>query len=315
MNGLADSPQSQPLAPPPAAPPVVVITGQSGAGLSTALKALEDLGYEAVDNLRLSLLTHLVEQASDRPLAIGIDSRTRDFSADAVLGELDRLRHATGRAVSLLFMEASDEALQRRYTETRRPHPLATDRPVPDGIARERTLLWPLRDNADVVVDTTQLSIHDVRRLLGGHFRLDTAPSLHVFVTSFSFRHGVPREADLVFDVRFLDNPHWVPDLRPLTGNDAPVGAFIEKDGDFPAFFENLTRLLAPLLPRYMSEGKRYLTIAVGCTGGRHRSVFVANRLAAWLQTQGSRVGVAHRELDRSGVSPEPAHVVNRETR
>ncbi|MDE1148917.1 MAG: RNase adapter RapZ [Azospirillaceae bacterium] len=296
-------------------PPVVVVTGLSGGGLSTALKALEDLGYEAVDNLRLTLLTHLVEQARDRPLAIGIDSRTRDFSADAVLAELDRLRQAAGRSVSLLFMEASDEVLQRRYTETRRPHPLAIDRPVADGIARERTLLWSLRDNADVVIDTTQLSIHDVRRLLGGHFRLDTAPSLHVFVTSFSFRHGVPREADLVFDVRFLDNPHWNADLRPLTGNDAAVGAFIEKDGDYAGFFDNLTRLLAPLLPRYSGEGKRYLTIAVGCTGGRHRSVFVANRLAAWLQTQGFRVGVTHRELDRSGVSPEPAIVTNREIR
>ncbi|HYE53051.1 MAG TPA: RNase adapter RapZ, partial [Azospirillaceae bacterium] len=164
--------------------PVVLVTGMSGAGLSTALKALEDLHYEAVDNLRLSLLTALVSQADDRPLAVGIDSRTRDFTADALVRELSRLRDHPELAVRLLFMEASDEVLQRRYTETRRPHPLALDRPVPDGIQRERTLLMPLRDCADVVIDTSQLSIHDVRRLLTGHFRLDSDPTLHVFVTS-----------------------------------------------------------------------------------------------------------------------------------
>lgn len=287
--------------------PVVVITGMSGAGLSTALKALEDLGYEAVDNLRLSLLTALVTQAHDRPLAIGIDSRTRDFAADALMAELEGLRQQPILFVRLLFMECSDEVLQRRYTETRRPHPLALDRTVADGIARERRLLWPLRDSADVVIDTSDLSIHDVRRLLTGHFRLDSDPTLHVFVTSFSFRHGLPREADLVFDVRFLDNPHWEPALRPLTGLDAKVGAYIERDADYSVFFTRMTDLLKPLLPRYAREGKSYLTIAVGCTGGRHRSVFAAQRLTDWLRAQGHKVGLSHRELERQASGPEPA--------
>jgi UPF0042 nucleotide-binding protein len=287
--------------------PVVVITGMSGAGLSTALKALEDLGYEAVDNLRLSLLTALVSQAHERPLAIGIDSRTRDFAADALMEELDGLRRQPILFVRLLFMECSDEVLQRRYTETRRPHPLALDRTVADGIARERRLLWPLRDSADVVIDTSDLSIHDVRRLLTGHFRLDADPTLHVFVTSFSFRHGLPREADLVFDVRFLDNPHWEPSLRPLTGLDPKVAAYIERDTDFTVFFGRMTELLKPLLPRYAREGKSYLTIAVGCTGGRHRSVFAAQRLTDWLRAQGHKVGLSHRELERQAPAPEPA--------
>ncbi|HYC03382.1 MAG TPA: RNase adapter RapZ [Azospirillaceae bacterium] len=286
---------------------IVLVTGLSGAGLSTAMKTLEDLGYEAVDNLRLSLLTALVLQAEDLPLAVGIDSRTRDFSADALLSEMGKLQRHGGLDVRLLYLEAADEVLQRRYTETRRPHPQALDRPVPDGIQFERTLLSPLKDHADVVIDTSALSIHDARRLLTGHFRLDDDPSLHVFVTSFSFRHGVPREADLVFDVRFLDNPHWDPDLRPLTGNDPAVGAYVERDPDFRGFFDNLTRLLAPLLPRYVREGKSYLTVAVGCTGGRHRSVFIANRLARWLDGQGCKVGLSHRDLERPGPAPEPA--------
>lgn len=300
--------------PPGARQPVVVVTGLSGAGLSTALKCLEDLGYEAVDNLRLSLLAHLVAQSGSgdraagvRPLAVGIDSRTRDFSAQALVAELERLRLDPDLDVRLLFMDAADEALRRRYTETRRPHPLALDRPVPDGISLERGLLAPLLDHADVVIDTTHLSIHDVRRLLGGHFRLDMVPTLQVFVTSFSFRHGVPREADLVFDVRFLANPHWEPGLRPLSGNDAAVGAYVEADPDYAEFFANLTRLLAPLLPRYSHEGKHYLTVAIGCTGGRHRSVFIANQLSDWLKTQGLRVGTAHRDLDRAGNNPDPA--------
>jgi len=309
MSDKIPSASRPPLPQPPAAArprrPVVLVTGMSGGGLSTALKALEDLGYEAVDNLRLSLLTALVFQAHDRPLAIGIDSRTRDFTAEALLDELEKLREHPELHVRLLFMEASDEVLQRRYTETRRPHPLAADRPMPDGIARERNLLWPLRDTADVVIDTSQLSIHDVRRLLGGHFRLATDPALHVFVTSFAYRHGVPREADLVFDVRFLDNPHWDPELRPLTGFDDPVCAYVERDPDFGSFFRNLTALLAPLLPRYTREGKTYLTIAIGCTGGRHRSVFLTRRLAAWLREQGYKVGEAHRELGK-GPAPEP---------
>jgi len=285
---------------------VVLVTGLSGAGMSVALKALEDLGYESVDNLRLSLVSALVQQveSGNRPLAIVIDSRTRDFSADAFVEQVEALRRRADLNVTLLFLECGDEVLQRRFTETRRRHPLALDRPVPDGIQRERALLAPLRETADLSIDTTSLSIHDLRRQLGGRFALDAEPGLLVSVMSFSFRQGLPREADLVFDVRFLTNPHWDPALRPLTGQDEAVAHRVASDPDFPAFFANLTGLLQPLLPRYNQEGKSYLTIAVGCTGGRHRSVYVAERLAAWLRDMGVKTGLSHRDLERH--SPRP---------
>ncbi|HYD31042.1 MAG TPA: RNase adapter RapZ [Azospirillaceae bacterium] len=299
MTPTSDShpPATTALQPPRRA---IIITGLSGAGLSRALKALEDLGYEAVDNLRLSLVPALVDQAADRPLAIVIDSRTRDFSADAFEAQLDELSSRDDLDPRLLFLDCADEELQRRFTETRRRHPLAVDRPVPDGIQRERALLAPLRQRAHVVIDSTVLSVHDLRRILAGHFQLDATPGLTVFVTSFSFRQGLPREADLVFDVRFLTNPHWDPHLRPLTGLDAPVAERVAADPDFGLFFRRMTDLLQPLLPRYNQEGKSYLTIAIGCTGGRHRSVFVAERLADWLRGLGVKVGLAHRDLERA---------------
>ncbi|MBK3776507.1 RNase adapter RapZ [Azospirillum sp. YIM DDC1] len=280
---------------------LVLVTGMSGAGMSVALKALEDLGYEAVDNLRLSLVPALLEQADPRkrPLALVIDSRTRDFSAHAMLEEVEALKAHAGLDVRLVFLDCGDETLQRRFTETRRRHPLAIDRPVPDGIQLERAMLLPLKQRADVTIDTTQLSIHDLRRILAGNFQIGAQAALQVFVTSFSFRMGLPREADLVFDVRFLTNPHYDPDLRPLTGLDPRVAARVEGDPDFADFFRHLTDLLQPLLPRYNQEGKSYLTIAIGCTGGKHRSVFVAERLAAWLDGLGLKVGISHRELDR----------------
>lgn len=283
---------------------LVLVTGMSGAGMSVALKALEDLGYEAVDNLRLSLVPALLEQADPRkrPLALVIDSRTRDFSAHAMLEEVEALKAHAELDVRLVFLDCGDETLQRRFTETRRRHPLAIDRPVPDGIQLERAMLLPLKQQADVTIDTTQLSIHDLRRILVGSFQIGTQAALQVFVTSFSFRLGVPREADLVFDVRFLTNPHYDPELRPLTGLDPRVAARVEGDPDFAEFFRHLTDLLQPLLPRYNQEGKSYLTIAVGCTGGKHRSVFVAERLAAWLDGLGLKVGLSHRELDRQGL-------------
>lgn len=280
---------------------LVLVTGMSGAGMSIALKALEDLGYEAVDNLRLSLVPALLEQADPRrrPLALVIDSRTRDFSAHAMLEEVEALKSHAELDVRLVFLDCGDETLQRRFTETRRRHPLAIDRPVPDGIQLERAMLLPLKQQADVTIDTTQLSIHDLRRILAGNFQIGTQAALQVFVTSFSFRMGLPREADLVFDVRFLTNPHYDPELRPLTGLDPRVAARVEDDPDFAEFFRHLTDLLQPLLPRYKQEGKSYLTIAIGCTGGKHRSVFVAERLAAWLDGLGLTVGISHRELER----------------
>jgi UPF0042 nucleotide-binding protein len=278
---------------------LLVVTGMSGAGRSTALKAFEDMGYEAVDNLPLSLLPNLLNAPSPPPLAIGVDVRTRDFGVNALPATLDSLVAEHDLDLKVVFLDCEDDRLVRRYTETRRRHPLAGDRPVLDGIHLERLRVSPLRDRADLVIDTTSLNPGDLKRLLLGHFGLGAAPGITIFVTSFSYRHGLPRDADLVFDVRFLRNPHYVAALRPLTGRDAPIGAFIEADADFAPFFDRLCLLLAPLLPRYEREGKSYLTIAIGCTGGRHRSVYLAERLAAWLSEQGRTVGVSHRDLDQ----------------
>lgn len=189
--------------------------------------------------------------------------------------------------------------MRRRYTETRHRHPLAEDRTVADGIAREREMLTSLRSRADVTIDTSNLAGGELKRILDGHFGLLAEAALSVFVTSFAYRNGLPREADLVFDVRFLANPHYDPALRPMTGREEPIAAYVAADPDFSPFFDGLTGLLTPLLPRYAAEGKSYLTIAVGCTGGRHRSVFTAERLAAWLETQGLDVHIHHRELER----------------
>jgi UPF0042 nucleotide-binding protein len=280
---------------------VALVTGLSGAGKSTALKALEDLGYEAVDNLPLSLLASLVRPGDRlaRPLAIGIDIRTRDFAVDPLLQEIDRLMAQRGVEVRLLFIDCEDEVLQRRYTETRRRHPLADDRPVSDGIRRERAMVGRLRERADLVIDSTSMTLADFRRAVQGNFRLESGPGLAVTVTSFSYRHGVPREADLVIDTRFLGNPHYVDELRPLTGRDPRVVAHVSRDPSFAPFIAGLEAWLAPLLPRFEGEGKSYLTIAIGCTGGRHRSVVVAERLAAWLEEAGQRVTLVHRDVDR----------------
>jgi UPF0042 nucleotide-binding protein len=277
---------------------VVVVTGMSGAGKSLALKSLEDMGYEAVDNLPLSMLGALLSCDQGRPLAIGIDIRTRDFGVTEMLAELDRLRRERQQPLRLLFVDCDDDVLSRRFTETRRRHPLAIDRPLLDGLTHERRLVSDLRNRADLVIDTSLLSPAELRRVLGGHFTLAAQSSLLLFVTSFSYRRGLPREADLVFDVRFLDNPHYRPALSSLTGKDPAVAQFVAADPDFAAFFAGLTGWLRPLLPRYAAEGKCYLTIAIGCTGGRHRSVTTAERLAAWFRDEGQRVDLRHRDLD-----------------
>jgi UPF0042 nucleotide-binding protein len=282
---------------------VLLVTGMSGAGRSTALKTLEDIGYEAFDNLPAALVPALVESAAaDGPaIAVGADTRTRGFAAASMLETLAGAVGRTGRELSVLFVDCDDERLERRYTETRRPHPLAGDRPIAVGIRRERQRVGALRDRADLVIDTSALTAADLKRVLAGHFALD-ACGLRIFVTSFAYRRGIPRDADLIFDVRFLDNPYYVDELRTLTGCDPAVAAHIQRDADFAPFFARLWRLLRPLLPRYEISGKTYLTIAIGCTGGRHRSVYVAERLAARLRDAGWRTEIAHRDLPASGV-------------
>jgi len=282
---------------------VLLVTGMSGAGRSTALKTLEDMGYEAFDNLPLSLVPALIESiaADASAIAVGADLRTRGFVIESMLEPLDAVVGRTGRELKVLFIDCDDEPLQRRYTESRRPHPLAGDRPVTDGIRLERRVVSALRDRADLVIDTSDLSAAELKRLLTGQFSL-AAGGLRIFVTSFAYRHGIPRDADLIFDVRFLDNPHYVPELRQLTGRDPAVAAHIEQDPDLAPFLAGFWRLLEPLLPRYEQEGKTYLTIAIGCTGGRHRSVYVAERLAAQLGAAGLRVELAHRDLVQSAL-------------
>ncbi len=284
---------------------VLLVTGMSGAGRSTALKILEDMGYESFDNLPASLVPPLIDStaAHSPAIAVGADTRTRGFATATMLQSLANAVGRHGRELRVLFIDCDDEQLERRYTETRRPHPLAGDRPIMDGIRRERQVVAPLRDHADLVIDTSSLTAADLKRLLTGHYAL-AAAGLRVFVTSFAYRHGIPRDADLVFDVRFLENPHYVDKLRGLTGRDPAVAAHIETDAGFAPFFGSLWLLLRPLLRRYEISGKTYLTIAIGCTGGRHRSVYVAERLAAQLRAAGWRIELAHRDLPPPAAGP-----------
>jgi UPF0042 nucleotide-binding protein len=278
---------------------LVLVTGLSGAGRSTALKALEDEGFEAIDNLPLRLLTPLIDDgfSTTSPLAVAVDLRSPSFSINDYLAAANELRGHKELAVSLLFLDCEADALQRRFTETRRPHPFAREGTLVESIKAERGLMQAIRTQADLVIDTTHMTGTELRRDLAGHLAPVEGPRLSVFVTSFSYRMGLPRNADLVFDVRFLSNPHYVESLCELTGRDQDVALFIEKDPRFQVFFDRLGELIHDLLPAYADEGKRYLTIAIGCTGGRHRSVFVAERLAALLSGGGRRVSLQHREL------------------
>lgn len=285
---------------------IVIVTGLSGAGKTTALKQLEDLGYEAVDNMPIALLPALLDLMDDNPdharpmpLAIGIDCRTRAFRADAVVEHIARLRERSDIDLTLLFFESDNDTLARRFSETRRRHPLAQDRPVMDGIAREREIMAPLNAIADQVFDTSGQSIHETRLQVKARYRLSSAQHLTLVVMSFGFSRGLPRDADMVLDVRFLSNPHYVPDLKPLTGMDEPVGSHIAKDSSFQPFLDRTVDMLLFLLPRYRKEGKAYFTLAVGCTGGRHRSVFVTELVGHVLQRNGYRVTLSHRDVDR----------------
>ena len=290
--------------PPPPAPRVLLVTGMSGAGRSSALKILEDLGFEAVDNLPLGLFDKLLatddEGELERPLAIGIDSRTRAFDADAIVERIGDLR-AEGVEITLVFLDCSGTELTRRFSETRRRHPLALDRPAADGIAREREIVAPLRRAADIVIDTSDYAVRDLRRALVGRFARAAVEPLTLTILSFGFARGLPRDADLVFDMRFLANPHWDAALRPLTGDDPAVQAYVAADPAFAPAFERIFDLLLLLLPRYGAEGKSYLTVAFGCTGGRHRSVYVAQAMAARLAAAGWAGSVVHRDKTSPG--------------
>ncbi len=270
------------------------VTGLSGAGMSSALKALEDLGYEVFDNFPLSLIDSLLaDDARNRPMAIGIDTRTRGFDPDDIAA---RVRSLNAR---LLFITCDEAILQKRFTETRRRHPLAADRPVSAGIKKEMDLLHPLRSIADPVIDTSELTIHDLKRVLSDLFPREAGRDLTITLQTFGFKNGIPRHADIVMDVRFLKNPHWEVDLKPLTGLDKSVQDYVEKDLGFDGFMNNFKALIEPLFDRYKGEGKSYLTIAIGCTGGKHRSVVVAERLLIWMKGLGLHAGIDHRDIER----------------
>jgi UPF0042 nucleotide-binding protein len=288
---------------------VVLVTGLSGAGKASILRVLEDLGHETVDNPPLSVLEAVVADG-DQPLAAGVDSRTRDFDAATAMALLQRLRERPDISVTMVFATAEPDVLLRRFTETRRRHPMAPGghlgHSVAEGIAREAALLAPLRESAEMVVDTSDLPLPALRRMIERRFGAEGTPGMGVSVMSFAFPKGLPREADLVFDLRFLRNPHYVDALRPRTGQDPAVADYIEADPDFAPFWRCMTDMLRPLLPRYAQEGKKYLTIAFGCTGGKHRSVLAAERLAHHLQSSGWRVELHHREISASATAAGP---------
>ena len=289
----------------PLPPQIVLVTGLSGAGKASILRALEDLGFETVDNPPLSGLLELAEN-SDKNLAIGVDTRSRGFSAESMLDMMARLRQAQKFAPALIFATASDAVLLRRYSETRRRHPLAQSGAIAEGIALERALTAPLARAADWLVDTSTLPMPKLRRLIEEHFGAG-APGMVLSLVSFAYPGGLPPEADLVFDMRFLKNPHYEPHLRSLSGLDPEVGRFIEEDPDFAVYFYKLLNLIEFLLPRFVQEGKKYATICVGCTGGQHRSVYMVEKLSSHLAKAGWRVGVTHREAAKFRAPPVTA--------
>jgi UPF0042 nucleotide-binding protein len=279
---------------------IVVVTGMSGAGRSSALRVLEDLGYFCVDNLPPPLapqLVSLLEGELER-VGFGIDVRTGAFleGAERVLDSLSEQGHET----EVVFLDCADDVLLRRFSETRRPHPLARDADVLAGIRAERERLSALRTRARHVIDTTSASVHDLRRSLIDYIaRGGSRPRMAVRVVSFGFKYGLPIDADLVFDLRFLPNPHFVPELRPRTGREQDVAAYVLESDATREFLADVQKLLTHALPRYEREGKAYLTIALGCTGGRHRSVAIAEHLASWLRHAGHDAIVAHRDVER----------------
>jgi UPF0042 nucleotide-binding protein len=304
---MPDSPSTLTTTDRAARRPFVLVTGLSGAGRGTALAALEDMGYVAVDNVPLPLLGDLMRSTAGSPgelaapLAFGVDTRTFGFDPHDLVRRIHELRRRPDITARLLFLDCDSETLLRRYTESRRPHPLAPDRPVKDGIGEERKHLGWVRDSSDIVIDTSALSPHAFKQLLAGHFALERSLATRLAVMSFSYRRGLPREADLVFDVRFLKNPHYEAALKPLTGRSPAVAAYVASDPGYRPFLDSLKALIGPLLPRFDAEGKSYLTVAIGCTGGRHRSVAVAEEVAEWLRGSGRSVTLSHRDADAAG--------------
>ena len=286
-------------------PRILLVTGPSGAGRSTAINALEDVGYEVIDNLPLSLLPRLLDGPMAGALALGLDVRNRDFSTNALIEAIDGLTQAMGHAVQLLYLEADDDTLVRRYSETRRHHPLAPAGPPLQGIAAEKQLLGPIRARADVLIDTSELSPHALRAEIERHFASGEGKLLGLSVQSFSYKRGLPRGLDMVFDCRFLRNPHWDAALRAQDGRNPDVAAYVARDPRFDAYLSQVKGLIDLVLPAHKDEGRAHLSIGFGCTGGQHRSVVLAETFAASLAQDGWPVSIRHREMERrDGTAP-----------
>lgn len=303
-------------APPKGSQRVVLVTGPSGAGRSTAINALEDFGYEAIDNIPLGLIPRLLDPSpSSRPLALGVDTRNRDFSVQGLLELHSALTAAPNVATQLLFLDASPDVLARRYSETRRRHPMAPNASYTEGIALEAALMEEARSAADILIDTSDLSPHDLRAQMSDWFGDAIDQGLAVSLHSFSYKRGLPQGVDMVFDCRFLDNPHWVPALKHLTGLDPKVAAHVARDKRFPDFISKLTDLALFVLPACQDEGKAHFSFGFGCTGGQHRSVTVAQSVASTLADHGWRVSIRHRELDRRRLAPQGRDVTDKGAR
>jgi UPF0042 nucleotide-binding protein len=279
---------------------VVLVTGPSGAGRSSAIKVLEDLGFEAIDNMPLRLIPALLDDLdAGKSMALGIDPRTRDFSLAAVVDALGLIAQDASVVPELLYLDCATEVLLLRFSETRRRHPLAEGGRLVAGIERELKILGPVRELADILIDTSDLNVHELRTEVEHWFSNGADHRLSVSVQSFSYKRGLPRSVDMVFDCRFLKNPYWEPSLRSATGKEQRVADYIASDSRFVPFLKKVQDLALWLLPAYLDEGKSHLSIAFGCTGGQHRSVAMAENLATTLNTEGWQVSLRHRELDR----------------
>ncbi|SFT14438.1 UPF0042 nucleotide-binding protein [Sulfitobacter marinus] len=279
---------------------VVVVTGPAGAGRSSALNVLEDAGFEVIDNIPLRMLLALLDAPGQiRPMALGIDQRNRDFSTDRVTEVIAQMRARPDVQVELLYLDCATDVLLRRFSETRRRHPLALADAPSEGIRLEKELLAPVRAQADTLIDTTELNIHQLREEIEHWFAVDGTHHLSVSVQSFSYKRGLPRSVDMVFDCRFLRNPFWDPALRSLNGTDKAVQDYVKQDPLYPPFAKQVLDLSLLILPACQSEGKSHISIAFGCTGGQHRSVTLAQSHAFSLAEEGWQVSIRHRELDQ----------------
>ena len=299
---IDDSPANHPGAAEPQR--ILLVTGMLGAGKTTAMRALEDLGWEAIDNFPIRLLDRLLETGpgsagldAGAPVAIGFDTRTRGFDPRAIIDRVKGLSERDDLSITTLFLDCGGGELQRRYNETRRPHPMSDDKPAEGGIAAERELLEPLRRWADVVITTTDFTTNDLQQAIRAQFHQGTSPRPVITISSFGFSRGTPPLSDMVFDMRFLANPYWVEELRAMTGRDTPVGDYIRRDPAFDDAFVRVRDLLLLLLPRFENQGKAYVNIAFGCTGGKHRSVFMAEQIASALRDAGFSPTLLHRNL------------------